>query len=84
MANEDEKCEKCAFWRNPHRWIDEYMVTWCDGECHRNPPSTNGHLSYFPRTQSGNWCGEFKRTAPIDALGEKIAKMDAIAERIEK
>lgn len=59
--NEQDCCKTCAYWKeNPHRGmmtIEEELII---GECHRNPPSTNGHLSFFPSTKSTTWCGEHK------------------------
>ena len=65
------ECDHCFFWCNQRRWIDENLKEQRDGECHRKPPTTNGHVSYFPRVRSNNWCGEFKRTSPGDELGRK-------------
>ena len=81
MSREEEKCERCRFWCNRKRWIDENFKEQFDGECHRNPPITNGHLSYFPRTASNEWCGEFKETSPGDELGRKMERLGAILER---
>jgi len=54
-------CRNCAFWdENPHRGmisVDEELVM---GDCHRKPPSTDGHLSFYPTTKSSDWCGEHK------------------------
>ena len=75
MEQEDQRCEKCAFWRFPNRWIDVDQKVYLDGECHKNPPATNGHVSYFPVTRSTTWCGEFKMVDPYDELGRKIGNV---------
>ena len=62
MKKKDCKCSECCFWdENEYRGmssIDEELIT---GECHRNPPTTDGHLTYFPTTKAQEWCGEFKK-----------------------
>ena len=60
MAKKQECCENCKFWKNKHTWMETEDRQISDAECHRNPPSTNGHDTYFPRVFSNNWCGEFK------------------------
>lgn len=59
--NETDCCKTCAFWKE-YQWhgmasVSEELVT---GECHRNPPSTDGHRNFFPTTKSTEWCGEHK------------------------
>lgn len=56
----EKNCGSCSFWRNKHQWLSEDMTTKTSGECHRMPPTTDGHLSSFPKTDSGTWCGEYK------------------------
>ncbi len=54
-------CKNCAHWvENPHHGMASITEELITGECRRNPPSTNGHLSYFPTTKSTTWCGEWK------------------------
>ena len=36
------------------------------GSCRRMPPQTDGHLSFFPETKEGEWCGEWKRRKEHD------------------
>ena len=78
MAKDNECCGICLFWRNKFSWMDDNCKTVYAAECHRLPPSTNGHDTYFPKVKSDNWCGEFKRTSPGDELGRKIEWMNKI------
>ena len=61
MVSKEECCKECIFWNeNQYRGmasINEELIT---GECHRNPPSTDGHLTFFPTTKAQDWCGECK------------------------
>lgn len=82
MQNNKECCENCQFWRNKFSWMDEKLQTVHAAECHRNPPCTNGHDTYFPKVRSDNWCGEFRWMSMDESLGKKIEKMNEISERI--
>lgn len=60
LCNKD-CCKTCAYWKE-NQWhgmasVSEELIT---GECHRKPPSTDGHLTFFPTTKSSEWCGEHK------------------------
>ena len=78
MAKEIESCAKCCYWLNEFSWMNESCEREYAAECHRMPPITNGHETYFPKVKSDNWCGEFKRTSPGDELGSKIDSMNQI------
>ena len=57
-------CKNCAFWNeNPHRGMISVKEELITGDCHRNPPSTDGHLSFYPNTKSTDWCGEHKQAS---------------------
>lgn len=58
MENKESCCENCIYWRNRFSWMESETHTAYAAECHRFPPSTNGHNSYFPKVRSTNWCGE--------------------------
>ena len=81
MCKTDEKdcCKTCAFWKE-NQWrgmasVSEELIT---GECHRNPPSTDGHLTFFPTTKSTDWCGEHKDEY------ESLVKQAEIEHRLRK
>ena len=57
---EDACCENCVFWRNKFSWMESETQRIYAAECHRLPPSTNGHDTFFPKVKSTNWCGEHK------------------------
>lgn len=78
MANEKDCCENCIFWRNKISWMDDDCKTVYAAECHRNPPCTNGHDTYFPKVTSDNWCGEHKRMGVCDELGKKVERIEKI------
>ena len=59
-------CGMCRFWdadgsRQTRVVEDGRIEEILMGICHRNPPTTNGHFAYFPKTASISWCGEFKK-----------------------
>lgn len=61
METKEECCAKCIYWKeNQHRGMVSLSEELITGQCHRNPPSTDGHLSFFPETKSSEWCGECK------------------------
>ena len=84
MASDRECCENCHFWRNKYSWLMSETETITMAECHRLPPCTNGHDTYFPKVKSDNWCGEFKRTSEGDQLGKNLERINQVLERIEK
>lgn len=56
----NKNCGKCLFWQElPHN-LYQQDIAYIEGECHRMPPETDSHLSYFPKTKGAQWCGEFK------------------------
>ena len=62
MDCKQENCGRCVFWKeNEYRGMASVTEELIIGECHRNPPSTDGHLTFFPTTKSKQWCGEFKK-----------------------
>ena len=58
---EYENCGLCRFWKKLYDELETDMQETHWGECHRNPPTTDGHLTYFPTTKAQEWCGEFKK-----------------------
>ena len=60
MGKVVECCGNCKYWRNKRSWMESETEQVTEAECHRNPPSSNGHDTYFPRVLSNNWCGEHK------------------------
>lgn len=61
MKDTEACCGKCCFWRNRRSVMVGENAMKEYGECRRNPPSTNGHEVYFPRTEASVWCGEFRK-----------------------
>ena len=55
----ENKCNNCAFFKNPRTWTDVDLSKKTHGDCKRFPPTTNGHLSYWPKVMSDDWCGEW-------------------------
>lgn len=67
MEMNTRRCRNCRFWNervNVGRIAmgDEPAI----GPCRRMPPQTDGHLSFFPETKEGEWCGEWKRRKEHD------------------
>lgn len=59
--NETDCCGNCYYWLEKTRWMESETKEVIAGECHRFPPTTDGHQNVFPQTKSDVWCGEHKK-----------------------
>ena len=72
---QDECCAHCRFWKElDGPWFNEAVskalkegVPWYEGDCHRHAPvvivpKTEENTPWWPKTQYGEWCGDFERS----------------------
>ena len=56
----DELCRNCRYWTGKREGTTSSV-----GDCRRHAPTVS-HISKWPKTHPGDWCGEFKSMEEIN------------------